>query len=291
MSLPPQVFWPYAAGAAALVAGAIGQARRLRGATAGERLLCSAPILVAVGMAVFGADHLTEAAGVATIVPRWIPWHLFWAYFVGVALEAAALSLCTGLLSDLASGLLGVMLICFALTIFVPFWLQAPGDRTRLTLLARDFTLGTSYLAFALRLARARIGRGLVVVGRLVAALGMGTYGLLQCLHPEMAPGIPQDGPNLEPLPAWIPAHAFWTYLSGGLFLLGAVGLLVPKWASRAAFLLGTWVAILVIAAYLPITIEKGANVEEGLNYLAIHCALAGAMLLLSAALAKATKT
>ena len=29
-------------------------------------------------MAVFASQHFTEAAGVATLVPKWLPGHLFW---------------------------------------------------------------------------------------------------------------------------------------------------------------------------------------------------------------------
>ncbi len=46
-------------------------------------------ILFAVPLLVFRAQHFLYARFVATLVPAWIPWHLFWAIFVGVAFVAA----------------------------------------------------------------------------------------------------------------------------------------------------------------------------------------------------------
>src|SRR6185436_15464576 len=46
------------------------------------------PAFFAVAMAIFGADHMVAAEFVAIIVPEWMPWRLFWAYFVGFALFA-----------------------------------------------------------------------------------------------------------------------------------------------------------------------------------------------------------
>jgi hypothetical protein len=57
---------------------------------------------------------------VATLVPAWIPGHLFWAYFVGVAFIAAALAIVTGKLAPLAATLLGTMFLLWVLTLHAP---------------------------------------------------------------------------------------------------------------------------------------------------------------------------
>src|ERR1700761_1139712 len=44
-------------------------------------------------LAAFGAEHLFGAQLVVGGVPRYMPWPLFWAYLVGVALVAAGLSI------------------------------------------------------------------------------------------------------------------------------------------------------------------------------------------------------
>jgi uncharacterized membrane protein len=42
-------------------------------------------------MAIFGSDHLVAAKFVATIVPSWIPGHVFWAYLTGAIFLGCAL--------------------------------------------------------------------------------------------------------------------------------------------------------------------------------------------------------
>jgi len=77
-------------------------------------------------MAIFGSDHLVAAKFVATIVPSWIPGHLFWAYFMGFALIAATLNLATSIRWRLAASLLFI----FVLTIHIPNLPAALHDRT-----------------------------------------------------------------------------------------------------------------------------------------------------------------
>src|SRR5215471_13702038 len=111
-SIDPSVFWPYAAGAAILMIGLpvviLGAARHARGL---DRLIAFGPLLFGIAMAIFGADHFVGAKVVATIVPSWIPWHLFWTYFVGTALIAGALSLATTVLWRMAAGSFALMLL------------------------------------------------------------------------------------------------------------------------------------------------------------------------------------
>jgi hypothetical protein len=62
-----------------------GAARVLAGAHTTIRL---GRFLFALPLLVFGIQHSMYARYVATLVPSWIPGHLFWAYFVGVAFIA-----------------------------------------------------------------------------------------------------------------------------------------------------------------------------------------------------------
>ena len=75
-SIPASVFWPYFAGAAILVIGLATSIKNRIGQASGlDKFILFSPLCFAIAMAIFGADHL------------------FWAYFVGFALLAAALSL------------------------------------------------------------------------------------------------------------------------------------------------------------------------------------------------------
>lgn len=95
----------------------IGQASRF------DKFTLFGPLSSAIAMAIFGSDHLVAAKFVATIVPSWIPGHLFWAYFMGFAL---ALNLATSIRWRLAASLLFI----FVRTIHIPNLPAAPHDRT-----------------------------------------------------------------------------------------------------------------------------------------------------------------
>jgi uncharacterized membrane protein len=82
--------------------------------------------LFAIALVVIGVQHFMYAKFVATLVPAWIPWHLFWTYFVGVAFFAAAASIAKGKMVRLAGGLLGILFLLFVITLHVPRVAAAP---------------------------------------------------------------------------------------------------------------------------------------------------------------------
>jgi hypothetical protein len=87
------VSWPSVAGVVFLGIGLFVVRRDLLLARGWDKLLALGCVFVAAPLAVFGAEHLSAAQALMQVVPSWIPERLFWAYFVGVALLAAAVSL------------------------------------------------------------------------------------------------------------------------------------------------------------------------------------------------------
>ena len=77
-------------------------------------------VLFAVSLVVFGVQHFLYAHFIATLVPTWILGHLFWAYFVGIAFVAAALSIATQIKIDLAATWLGVMFLLWVVVLHLP---------------------------------------------------------------------------------------------------------------------------------------------------------------------------
>jgi hypothetical protein len=73
--------------------------------------------LFAVPLVVFGVQHFLSAH---FKVPSWIPGHLFWAYFVGVAFVAAALSIAAQIKPGLAATWLGIMFQLWVLVLIGP---------------------------------------------------------------------------------------------------------------------------------------------------------------------------
>jgi len=282
-SIPADVFWPYFAGAATLVIGLATSIRSRIGQVSGlDKFILFGPLCFAISMAIFGADHLVGAKFVATIVPSWIPGHLFWAYFVGFALIAAALSLATSIRWRLAAALLGIMIFVFVLTIHTPNLLAAPHQRTRVTILLRDLSLSMGALAFAASQfsstsTPSSFKSSLLTITRFIFAITIAYFGIQQLLYPTFAPGFPQEGELIITMPSWIPAHTLCAYLSGAIFIGCALALLSRRYARLAAAILGITVLLLILFVYIPQTIAHASDIVTGLNYLSIHFALAGA--------------
>jgi uncharacterized membrane protein YphA (DoxX/SURF4 family) len=125
----------------------------------------------------------------------------------------------------------------------------------------------------------------MVSVARIVIGVVIVDYGIQQFLFPGYAPGIPQQGPEVIVMPSWIPAHALWAHVSGAIFLLCGIALLL-NWRPRiVAEVLAATVLVEVALIYAPATIKTPANIDMGLNYVAIHFMLAGTALFLARAL------
>ncbi len=104
---------------ASLVLSATFANRRSRSGRGGS-LLEVGRFLFAVSLLVFGIQHLMYGAFVATLIPKWIPGHLFWAYFVGGAFIAAALAIVSGKVGPLAATLLGTMFFLWVMMLHAP---------------------------------------------------------------------------------------------------------------------------------------------------------------------------
>jgi uncharacterized membrane protein len=89
----------------------------------------------AVCMPMFGVVHFLYPAAVASWVPKWLPAHLFWAYFTGVAHCAAGLAILSGIMARLASRLFAIMLGSWVLIVHIPRVATALHDRHEWTTL------------------------------------------------------------------------------------------------------------------------------------------------------------
>ena len=94
------------------------------------------------------------------MVPAWIPWHLFWAYFIGACFLAAALSLVTRIQARLSASLLAFTFFLFVALMDVPACLQDPHNRFGITLALRELSFGSGPLALAASLSHKQHPRG-----------------------------------------------------------------------------------------------------------------------------------
>lgn len=77
-------------------------------------------LLFALPMIVFGVQHLVYGKFVARLLLPWMPWHLFWAYFVGLAFLAGGAAILVTVRARLAATLLGVMFSLWVVLLHAP---------------------------------------------------------------------------------------------------------------------------------------------------------------------------
>jgi len=282
----PYILWPALTGTSALLGGLVTVRRSWSAAHGLEKLVALGPVFVAAALAAFGAEHMVLAPFVSRVVPAWMPARLFWTYFVGAALFAAALSLILRRSVRLAATLLGVMFVLFVVLIHAPNAAAHPGDRFAWAVALRDLAFGGGALALAAAQKedqRAQGTRGLVLAATLMVAIPLLFFGIEHFLHPEFAPGVPL--PKMTP--AWVPIRAFWGYSTGVALLAAGGAILINARARTAATLLGLLFLLLTVLLYAPIlaTAAQSSEMIEGLNYVADTLLFAGTVLLLATAL------
>lgn len=77
-------------------------------------------IFFSIMMIVFGIDHFLYTKFVATLVPGWIQWHIFWTYFAGAALVGAGICIILKFKLRLVGLLLGLMLFIWFVILHIP---------------------------------------------------------------------------------------------------------------------------------------------------------------------------
>jgi len=281
-------FWMSAAGLMLLVIGLLAAKHNIAQARGLDRIVALTTLCFAIPLAVFGAEHFSLGSSMIGLVPPYLPWRLFWIYFVGVALIIASLSIATRIQMRWSGLLFGIMMFTFVAMIHLPGAIKS-GDRIIWTIVIREMSFGGGGLVLAgIALGRlSREGNRLIIVGRVLIAIAALFFGVQHFLHPLGVPGVPLA----KQMPAWIPARTVIDYLTGAFLIVGGICFLLGRKTRVAATYLGIWILLLVVGYYGPMLI--GALVDpspavklEGLNYFA-DTLLFGATIL---SLAHATK-
>ena len=250
-----------------------------------ERMIPFGRMLYAVPLGLFGLQHFVFLNEVKGGVPSYMPWHIFWACLVGVALIAACLSILTGIKADLAALLMGIMLFLFVLMIYAPNLAANLHDRFAISGPFRDLAMSGGALALAGTLGATghkQWNGWLVKVGRCFFAASMLCFGVDHFLHPDFAPGVPTD----IPMPAWIPSHLVLAYAMGAVLVVCGGCILLNKGARIAAAWLGVAFLLLLLFIYLPMEIVHPSVAISGeLDQIAEKLAMSGAALLVAGAM------
>lgn len=109
-----------AAGLAILAIGLPAAENDITEARGIDKIAVLTSICFAIPLAVFGAEHLSSSRALLTGVPSYLPWRMFWVYFVGIALIAASLSIATKRKVRWSGLLFGVMMFLFVAMLHLP---------------------------------------------------------------------------------------------------------------------------------------------------------------------------
>jgi uncharacterized membrane protein len=292
LAIPSTVIWSYFVFGVVLAIGLVtillrGDWQKARGF---DKLILFGPLFYAAPLAAFGTEHFTLTETIASLVPAWIPWHHFWAYFVGACFIAAALSLVTRIQTRLAASLLALTFFLFVVLMDVPGLAQDPRDRFGLTFALRELSFSAGPLALAASLTHEWRERGthiLATIARCFLAIAVLFFSFEQFMHADHVPGVP-----LEPLtPQYVYGHAIWTYLAAVVYAVTGILLLLGKKTRAAATWLGLTVLFLELVVYVPIGIVERASLDNGFNYLGDTLMFCGTVLLLAGAMPRETKS
>lgn len=285
-AIPSEVKWSYLAFTVVFVVGLVaifarGDWQRAHGL---DKLIVFGPIFYAAPLAAFATEHFTLTKVIASIIPKWMPWHYFWAYFVGTCFLAASLSLVTRIRARLAASLVALTMFLFVTLMYIPATLRHPENRIFLTIALRETSFSGGALAFAASLSEAWRNRGarvMATIARYFVAVPVLFFSYQQFRHGDHVPGVP-----LEPLtPTYVFGHSIWTYVAAAVYAVAGVMLVIGKKTRAAATWLGLTVLFIELVVYVPIAVVEFASLDKGLNYMADTLMFCGAVLLLAGAM------
>jgi uncharacterized membrane protein len=284
-------FWMYVCASVVFVIGLIKIFGELPQQHGVDKIMPFGRLFFAIPLAVFGSEHFTVTASIATLVPRWIPAHTFWVYLVGVAFLCAALSIAVLVQARLAAALVGMTLLIFVLIMDMPGVVAHPGNRFFWALALRQLAFSGGAFAFAMSQWSSRPTPPSLTPWTVLAAIprffvGVPSifYGVEHFLHPEYVPAIP-----LQKLtPEWIPGRILLSYFVGVILILAGVCLVVNKKARMAATVLGLTILLTVLWIYLPMLLAAPKDVVA-LNFFFDTLLFCGTILLLANAMDRET--
>ncbi len=288
LGIPSGPFWLYFSATILLIIGLIKilktELPQLHGL---DKILPFGRLFFTIPLAVFGTEHFTNTADIAQIVPSWMPAHVFWVYFVGIGLIAAALSITVEIQAPLAATLVGVMFFLFVLMMDIPGLMSELHNRFSWALALRETAFSGGGLAYAgshwIKNGR-RSMPWLVTVAKFFIAIPAVFYGVETFLHPANAPGVPLE----KIMPVWIPARLAWAYLAGVVLFVTGLAVIIDKKAQLAATYMGIMILLLMLFVYLPFLVANPTDLEA-LNYFFDTLLFCGTIFVLADALRERT--
>ncbi|HEY2806520.1 MAG TPA: DoxX family membrane protein [Gemmatimonadales bacterium] len=284
ITIPAAPLWMLVSASLIFVVGFIkilGEVPREHGV---DKIMPFGRLFFAIPMAVFGSEHFTITAGVASLVPHWIPAPTFWVYLVGAGFLCGGLAIAVLVQARLAAALVGMTMFIFVLIMDLPVAVAHPDHRFFWILALRQLAFGSGAFAFAMSPSSTQLHKpppeklaAWTALPRLFIGIVAVLYGVEHLLHPANVPGVP-----LEKLtPDWIPGHIVLSYGVGVVLIVAGICLLANKRARLAATSLGLTILVTVLWVYLPMFVQAPTDVVA-LNYFFDTLLFCGAILLLA---------
>jgi uncharacterized membrane protein YphA (DoxX/SURF4 family) len=283
--IPATVFWIYVCASLLFIIGLIKILKELPKEHGVDKIMPFGRLFFAIPMAVFGSEHFTATAEIATLVPRWIPAHTFWVYLVGLGFLCAGLSIAVLVQARLAAALAGMTLLIFVFVMDIPAVVANPSNRFFWALALRELAFSGGAFAFAMspwstrprQPSPAQPTALWAAFPRFFVGIPSLFYGVEHLQHPAYVPGVP-----LQKLtPEWIPGRIFLSYFVGVMLILAGVCLLLNKKTRIAATSLGLTILLTVLWIYLPMLAAAPRDVVA-LNFFFDTLLFCGAILLLA---------
>ena len=289
--MPPTnlVFWGCVSGSLFLLVGLVLVRAEMIRASGPDKLLLLGYAFVAASLAVFGTEHLVAADLLVALVPSWMPAPLFWTYFVGVGLFAAAASFIARRMLPWSALLLAIMFFIFVLSMDLPAVIETADERLPWTLMLREAAFGGGALALAgmARKDNVRMSRVLIAIGRTCVAVALIVYSIEHFAFPTFAPGVPLT----KLTPDWVPVPQLWAYAVGVVLLASGTAMLFNRRTRTAAAAVGGVMLLLTLFLYFPLLVKAYGTPQalEEMNYVFDTLLFGGTALLVGIASAPAT--
>lgn len=115
-----------------------------------EKLVPLGKIFFCITMIAYGYAHFLYTQPISTLVPNWIPGHIFWTYFAGVALMASGLAIVLGIKRRLSAFLLGTMILLWLIVLHIPMAVADPYSQNANSVVSAFSALAFSAIAFGI---------------------------------------------------------------------------------------------------------------------------------------------
>jgi uncharacterized membrane protein len=116
----------------------------------GEKIIPHGRIFFSIMLVCFGIAHFLYTDPISTLIPTYIPGHIFWTYFAGVALIAAGVAIILQIKVKLTGILLGCTIFIWLILLHLPLVVADPSGNNGNSVTSAISALAFSGIAFVI---------------------------------------------------------------------------------------------------------------------------------------------